>query len=165
MKAPICEKCIQSNELCPTCKKKLDSGKITDTDISVAHALHELYKKHYLEDFSFERTLIIGDNLFVFTKGDVAPLIGKGGRIVRSLSEALGKKVRILEITSDMKTTIKDLTYPVRLKSMSTLFTPEGETLKLVLDREDEKKLSLEKEIIKEILHKLFSLNSEVVFE
>lgn len=165
MKAPICEKCIQSNALCPKCEKKLKSGKITEMDVSVARTLYELQKKHYVEDFSFERTVVIGDNLFIFTKGDVASLIGRGGRIVRSISESLGKKVRILGLTADMKTTVKDLVYPVRVKSSSIIFTLEGETLKLVIDKEDEQKLSLEKEVINEILHKLFSLNAELVFE
>jgi transcription antitermination factor NusA-like protein len=151
--------------LCPSCEEKLRSGKLTEMDVSVARALYELYKKHHVEEFSFDRTLVIGDNLFIFTQGDVASLIGRGGRIVRSLSETLGKKARILKLTADTKTTVKDLIYPVRIRFMSVIFTPKGETLKVIMNKEDEKKLSLEKDVIKEILHKLFSLNVELIWE
>ncbi len=160
---PICEKCAQSDALCETCQKKLDNGEISQLDIKIARLLYELYEKNVLGDPSFERSIELPDFIVIITKSNVSTLIGKGGRVVRILSEKLGKRVRIVKKGS-IKEIVNDLVSPARIMGFTTIYSKEGEKQRILIPEADRKKILLKEESIKQVLKQLCGVDAEIKY-
>ncbi|MCD6522519.1 MAG: transcription elongation factor NusA [Candidatus Diapherotrites archaeon] len=160
MKSPICEVCVKSGVLCSACNQKLADGKISENDLRLARLLYKLEEKQLTKNVSFSKTIDIGDMLLVLTEGNVANLIGRGGRIVRLLSKEFDKKVRIINST-DTKRALQDLVAPARVLGINILYTPNGEKTKVIIAKEDEDKLIAPLEVLQKAANALS--NKEVV--
>ena len=137
MKAPICGVCLKSGMLCRTCMKKLERGKVSETDIEVAGALLELSASiRSLRDITLEHA-VESDNMIVIVcaKGDAARIIGKSGLTVKKLEKELGKPVRIVEGGGDVKGFITDLLHPVPVEGINVVYRPQGEVLRVLTGR------------------------------
>ena len=137
---PICKICLESGFLCQACEKKVKEGEISERDVEVARLLYKLHKKDMIVDPSFKKTVEVDDYIIILVEGPVAPLIGKGGRVVRLLSKELGKKVRVVDISSGIKKMVEDLILPARLYGISIVYKPNGEEEYRVLLKRNEKK-------------------------
>jgi transcription antitermination factor NusA-like protein len=144
--------------------EKNEGEECPSTDTEVSRALEQLKTQGKIEDSTISRTLKMGAYIFIFKEGNISFLIGRGGRIVRSLSETLGSKVRILKDSKEVRDVIKDLLFPMRIKSYSEIYTKDGKSIKLALEGKSED-LPVSLEVIKELVHKLFSTEVEASFE
>ncbi|MCD6414523.1 MAG: hypothetical protein J7L23_02735 [Candidatus Diapherotrites archaeon] len=141
MQAPICTTCARSGVLCPECRKKLENNEITKLDIELAGLLCKMEDKELIKgEASFERTIAVDSLLLVLTKGDIPTLIGRGGRVVRYLSQNLRKTVRVIKDT-DFKTQVMDLIAPARLLGINIVYKPDGDETLIIIPKEDESKL------------------------
>jgi transcription antitermination factor NusA-like protein len=137
MKAPICGICLNSDMLCMACKKKFDSGEVTESDIRIARIINAAAKDFKPLDEVKLKKVIEGKNvaLIICGKGDAAKLIGKDGIMIKKLSKLAKKPLRVLEETDDIKEAVKKLIYPVPLLRLNILYRPEGEMLKVVIPK------------------------------
>lgn len=156
MKAPVCEVCLKSGIMCPGCENKLKSGAITQYDVDTAKLLYRMEQKALLDHASFERTIVLDDVLLVLTQGSVANLIGRGGRIVRMLSRELGKKVRIVCNSGDVRTVVQDLVFPARIFGVNVLYTKDGEEYTVVIPREDQRKITMDEITLRKAIYSIF---------
>ena len=100
-----------------------------------------------LRDSTFEKTITADDLLLVLTKGDVANMIGKRGRVVRNLSKKFRKTVRIIK-DDDLKTKMRDLVAPARLLGINVVYKKGEQATKIMVANEDQGKLVANKETI-----------------
>lgn len=159
MKSPICEVCLKSGIMCPGCEDKLKTGAINQYDIEIAKLLYRLEQRALLDHASFERTVVLDDVLLVLTQGSVANLIGRGGRIVRLLSRELGKKVRIVGVSKDIRAVVQDLVLPARVYGINVLYTPEGEEYTIVIPKEDRKRIVMDELTLRKAIYSIFQKN------
>ncbi|MFB6208600.1 MAG: hypothetical protein ABEJ56_00505 [Candidatus Nanohaloarchaea archaeon] len=168
MKTPICNVCVKSeDELCSMCEEKLEDGEITETDIEVSRILHDLSSEYaslkdseILKVFEAENVIVI-----VTAEGDGAKVVGRSGDIVKEVADRIGKSIRVVEKAEDDIDTIKGLLSPAEVESINTVFSPEGQSKKIVVDEEYEGKINLSVEefenIIAEITEEEYSLSFE----
>ncbi len=64
----------------------------------------------------------------VVGRGDVARLLGYGGKIIRAISEKTGKGIRILEHGVDDRKFLEDLFAPLTILTINTIWLPDGTT-------------------------------------
>ena len=137
MKAGICGICLNSDMLCMACKKKLDEGNVTESYVRMARAVNGLSKTfRQMEGVTINR-VVEGKDMAVIVcgKGDRSRMIGREGMIINRLSKAVGKNVRVVEETNDVKEFVQGLISPVTLVGMNVVYTKEGEVLKLIIPR------------------------------
>lgn len=165
MKAPICGICLNSDMLCPACKKKLDEGKITESDIKFSRVVHNAAKKFRPLDEVTINKVIEGKNIVVIIcdKGDKARLIGRDGLMIRKLSKSAQKSIRVVENTNDMKEFIQNLIRPVPLIGMNIIYAPEGEVLKIIIPKD--KDIPMPKASFNEVIRLVFGKNAIILNE
>ena len=168
MKAPICNVCLKSDDdLCRMCNEKLEEGEITEIDIEVSRILHKLSKDYAsLKDseikkvFDTEKVVII-----VTAEGDGAKVVGRSGEIVKAVAEQVDKSIRVVEKAEDDLETIKGLLSPAEVESVNTVFTPEGESKKIVVSDEYEGKINITEEEFEEVIKEVTGVPYRLAFE
>ena len=163
MRMPICEECLKNTELCEECNKKLENKEITDLDLKVCNMLFELYENNIIGDSSFEKTIETKDFIIIVTKSNVSTLIGKSGRIVRLLSEKMGKKVRTVK-QGNIREIVNDLITPARMMGLTRLYTPTEEKQRILVPYMDRKRILLSEESIKKVVKELCDVNVEIKY-
>ena len=165
MKAPICSICLNSDMLCMACKKKLDSGAITEGDIRIARLINDVAKTFKPLGEVTLKKVIEGKNvvLVICGRGDVAKLIGKDGIMIKKLSKLAKKPLRVVEETGDIREAVKNLVYPVPLVRLNILYTSDGEMLKVVIPRGTN--IPISKEAFAEIIRLMFGKTSVIANE
>ncbi len=137
MKTPICDLCLKTGLLCPGCQKRLSEGTLSKLDVDVAQMLYKINDTHNISEASFVRALDLGRVVLIITEGDVGILIGRGGSVVGQISSALGKKVRIVEYSGDIRKSITDIIMPARLLGINTVWKAGREIFKVRISRSD----------------------------
>lgn len=168
MRTPLCDICLKSGILCPGCQDKVSRGDISELDIAISTRLFELVSHHDIPDsFTFIRSMETDGIIIIFVgHNNIGMLVGKGGRIIRSLQKMFGKKIRVLEDTKDMQKTLSDLIYPVRISGVNTLHLPDGTLKKKVrINCHDEKRLPLNIKSAKNIIATITGEQIDIVFE
>ncbi len=168
MKAPICNVCLKSSdELCSMCEDKHESGEISDTDIKISRILYELSQEYTsLQDsdvkkaFDTEKVIVI-----VTEEGDGAKVVGRSGEIVKEIADQVGKSIRVIEKSGEDLETIKGLLSPAEVESVNTVFTPEGQTKKIVVDNEYEGKINISIDEFEEIIEEVTGTHYMLAFE
>ena len=163
----LCSFCLKSGILCQKCQAKLKSGEVSETDLQVARLLLSLEEKfpslqnvYFHKTFNVDRTLAI-----VVGAGDVPRLLGFGGKIVRTLSEEMGKNIRILENGVDDRKFLEDLFAPLTIMTINTIWLPDGSTeTRVILGRRRGAHSSIDTEALKEIANKARNITLRVEF-
>ncbi|HLD57164.1 MAG TPA: hypothetical protein VJA47_02600 [archaeon] len=165
MKTPFCEACLKSGLLCTSCKSKIDSGEVRQELLDISKLiLEESGETKGLKDVKINN--VIGNEnllLIICGQGDSAKLVGKGGSIVKKISEVVGKRVRIVEESDDPRTFVQNLVFPAPVLNLNTVYTSNGEKYKVVIPANSRLPLSLKDftSIAKSVLKK----DVEVGFE
>ena len=135
MKTPICGVCLNSDMLCRACKLKLDSGLVTESEIKVSKIFNNFSNKFKtLRDVTIKR-VIEGENIMVVIceRGNGPKIVGKNGVIIKKISDFMGKSLRVVEETTDVKEFVQNLIYPVPVLALNVIYRPESEVLKIVI--------------------------------
>lgn len=167
MKMGLCSFCLKSGILCQKCLAKLKSGEVSETDLRVARLLLSLEEKfpslqnvYFYKTIETERTLAI-----IVGAGDVPRLLGYGGKIVKTLSEELGKNIRILENGVDDRKFLEDLFAPLNIMTINTIWLPDGSTeTRVILGRRRGTRSSIDTKALKEIANKVRNITLRVEF-
>ncbi|MCD6559443.1 MAG: KH domain-containing protein [Palaeococcus sp.] len=164
MKAPICEVCLKTEDiLCPADEKKLQEGIISELDVRVARLLYKLIGD---ADVEFKKAVEAGDLVVIIVgEGQVALVIGKGGKNVKLLMRELGKRVRIIEDTKDIKKLATDLLIPARLFGVNIVYKPDGgHYYKILVPRMDKQRLPAPSEMLEKIISQIIGEDAKIVF-
>lgn len=130
MKTELCQFCLRSGILCPKCRRKVESGKVSQLDIEIGRFLLSLEEKYpSLQDVFFHKSIESGDVLAIFVgRGDIPRILSHGGKIIKALEQKTGKTVRILEYQSDERKFLEDLFAPMDILTINHIWLPDGTT-------------------------------------
>ena len=168
MKAPICEVCLKSGILCPGCQQKLDKGEVSELDVKISRGLYKAsLRTKEIRNITFEKSMVV-DRLAILIVGkdDVPVLMAKGGKVLKSISNQIKMKVRVLGNLSDPRTVANDIIRPARLLGVNTVFAVDGSTkYKIRIAKEDQEKLPIKIEDVQSLVNQLTGQEVSVVFE
>jgi len=130
VKTELCQFCLRSGILCPKCRRKVESGKVSQLDIEIGRFLLSLEEEYpSLQDVFFHKSIESGDVLAIFVgRGDIPRILSHGGKIIKALEQKTGKTVRILEYQSDERKFLEDLFAPMDILTINHIWLPDGTT-------------------------------------
>ena len=130
MKTQLCNFCLKSGILCSNCQSKVKSGQISDTYLEIARLLLSLEKKYPPLQSVYFHEAVEADGVLalIVGRGDVARLLGYGGKIIRAIGEKTGKRIRILEHGGDDRKFLEDLFAPLPVVTINRIWLPDGTT-------------------------------------
>ncbi|RZN46189.1 transcription elongation factor NusA [archaeon] len=168
MKSPICDICLKSGILCPGCQEKVIKGEISELEVEISLKLYNLLQKYKMpQELTFHKAIETDDTVvLVVGENQIGTIVGKGGKVVKSLQKDLEKKIRVIENTDDIKKIAQDLIHPARIAGINILYLPGGGTKKkLRIPVEDEKKLPIDTSIVEDIILRMAGESVDVVIE
>lgn len=167
MKGPFCNFCLQTGILCGKCQSLIDSGELTNVDISVAMALNKLEKRHNeLKDVTFFRAVEVGSLIIVLVgENDLPAILGHRGKVIKELEQNLKKKIRVLETSSSTGKLVEDLLAPAEIAGINTIWLPDGTKVKKVRVRGQRGKLPASVDTLEDVVQKLTDEPIRIVFE
>lgn len=166
MQTPICEVCLKSDMLCSACQGRLETNKITKTEIDVSRFIYTLSNKvKSLGDVKIEKVIDSNSLIIIAKKGDAAKLVGKGGSVVKALAKQFGKSIKIIEQSGNFKEFMINLLSPVNITGVNILYTPSGEIHKIRVAGVQKTNVSISNEDIISIASALFNKKAEIVVE
>ncbi|MFB6158591.1 MAG: hypothetical protein ABEJ95_02910 [Candidatus Nanohalobium sp.] len=167
MKAPICNVCLKSDVLCSNCEEKKEKGEINELEIKISRKLKELSEEYgslrdseILNIYDTENVVVI-----VTAEGDGAKVVGRSGEIVKKVAEEIDKSIRVVEKSDSDREVIKGLLSPAEIESVNTVFSPEGEHKKVVVDEEYEGKINMSVEELEDIIKTITDTYYQLSFE
>ena len=167
MKGPFCNFCLQTGILCGKCQSLIDSGELTNVDISVAMALNKLEQRHNeLKDITFFRAVEVGSLIIVLVgENDLPAILGHRGKVIKELEQNLKKKIRVLETSSSTGKLVEDLLAPAEIAGINTIWLPDGTKVKKVRVRGQRGKLPASVDTLEDVVQKLTDEPIRIVFE
>jgi len=163
----ICHFCLKSGILCPKCQAKLRLGEINKIDLEIGRLLLSLEGTYPpLQDVYFHKAVETDSVLaLIVGKGDVAKLLGHGGKILRTIGEKTGKNVRILEHGVDDRKFLEDLFAPLNIITINTIWLPDGsEETRVILRRRGRRPPPFNLEAVKQVAQKVRGITLRVEF-
>jgi len=130
VKTELCQFCLRSGILCSKCRRKVESGKVSQLDIEIGRFLLSLEGEYpSLQDVFFHKSIESGDVLAIFVgRGDIPRILSYGGKIIKALEQKTGKIVRVLEYQSDERKFLEDLFAPMDILTINHIWLPDGTT-------------------------------------
>ncbi|MCD6089120.1 hypothetical protein J7K07_05330 [Candidatus Bathyarchaeota archaeon] len=165
MKTELCQFCLRSGILCPKCRRKVESGKVSQLDIEIGRFLLSLEEEYpSLQDVFFHKSIESDDVLAIFVgRGDIPRILSYGGKIIKALEQKTGKTVRILEYQSDERKFLEDLFAPMDILTINHIWLPDGTTETRVILKGKKKNMKYI-EALKDIARKAKGLVLRVEF-
>lgn len=166
MKLPICQEDAKKGKLCTECEERLEQGEINEIDVKLSRILYKLNKKNTISDsVDLVRTKRLqGNTVLALVEGDPSTLIGKGGRIIRMISDQLGEKVRIIKNGTPIQIT-NDLITPVRACGVNVLYKEKGgKEKRITVPKESANRIKMNKEKIEKALNKVTNDEYRIMF-
>ncbi|MDI9623489.1 MAG: KH domain-containing protein [Methanothermobacter sp.] len=163
MGLPICDVCLKSGILCQGCEDKLKSGEVTELELEISKVLYRLAEGK----LGFKRAIDMGDVVIIITDRDqVGKLIGKGGKIVRTISRAIGKRVRVVGEDSDLKSVAEDVLAPARISGINIVYGKDGkEKFKIRVIKEDARRIPASLDVLNKIIKRLTGEETTIVVD
>jgi transcription antitermination factor NusA-like protein len=159
---------LKSGILCPGCQQKLDKGEVSELDVKIARALHKSSARNKeVREVTFDRSILVDSlAILIVDKKDVPVFVGKGGKLLKSLSNQLKINVRVLGDLNDPRVVADDLIKPARLLGVNKVFAIDGtEKYKIRIAQEDSQKMPLNLEELEKLINNLTGQEVSVVFE
>lgn len=167
MKTALCNFCLKSGILCQKCLAKINSGEISQLDLRIARLLMSLEEDYpAIQNIHFHRAVDIGKTLAIIVgRGDVPRLLGYGGKILRALSEKVGKSIRVLEYGVNDRKFLEDLFAPLSLVTINTIWLPDGTTeTRVILRKKRWRQPPFDLNALKEIARKVRNMILRIEF-
>jgi len=167
VKTDLCNFCLRSGILCPKCQAKLDSGEITKTDLKIAQILQSMEERFpTLQNVYFHKAIETDGILAIIVgKGDVPRMLSYGGKIVKLLSERVGRTIRVLEHGVSDRKFLEDLFAPYEILTINTIWLPDGTTeTRVILRRKGRRQPRINIDALKKIAKQLRGMTLRVEF-
>ncbi len=135
--------------------------------MDASRVLYEFSQKNRgLNAISFKRAVGAGDLVVLLVgRGEVKLVVGRGGKMIRELSERLQKKVRATEEGADLRKLAQDILTPAQVRGVNVLYSGGKEMYRVRVPRNDSKRLPASVETIQDLLATLTNKSIKLVFE
>ncbi len=167
MKTALCNFCLKSGILCKKCLAKINSGEISKLDLRIARLLLSLEEKYpSIQNIHFYKAVDVDKTLAIIVgRGDVPRLLGFGGKIIRTMSEKVGKSIRVLEHGVNDRKFLEDLFAPLSIVTINTIWLPDGTTeTRVILKKRRWRQPPFDIKALKEIARKVRNMTLRVAF-
>ena len=165
MRLPICEADAANGFLCAACQAKFDKGELAQADVDVSNALYAQRGPLALEHVSVARVFDCGKVIVIVTQTEAGMLIGRHGKVAATLAEKLGKPVKIIHKTGDLRNMVEELILPVRVLGINEVFTASGKEHRIRLWRSDVDRMPLGVKSVEQVVSFLGGEKAVVKFE
>jgi len=169
VKTVLDEFCVKTGVLCAKCEEKLRRGEVTQLDYKVIKTLFEIEKSYpALKNVFFHKAVEVGDTLAILVnEGDLPQILSYGGKIIRALSEKLGKRrVKILSYGSSEREFLEELLSPFSILTVNTVWLPDGSTeTKVILPGRKPRRLPINLDEAKKLAKAIRGMTLRVEFE
>jgi len=167
VKTVLCSFCLKSGVLCQKCLGKFKSGEVSNLDLKIARLLLSLEDKYpSLQSVYFHKAVDVGKTLAIIVgPGDVSRLLSYGGKIIKTIGEETGKKIRVLEYGVDDRKFLEDLFAPLSIVTINTIWLPDGTTeTRVILRKKRRRGLPFDVKALREIARKVRNMTLRVEF-
>lgn len=165
MKYPLDKICIKSGVFCPSCQRKIEANLVTEDDLLVLRALVGLEDKlKLLKKGEYIKSISLNDEIFIMLKDgfEEEEILA----LEREVSTIIGKKVKIIEHTNDLKRLIEQIIAPASLLGINRVWLPNGEeVLSIRVSRRDRRYLAKLKEQYESLIQRISGARSKIIFE
>jgi len=165
MRLPICEADAANGFLCAACQAKFYRGELAQADVDVSNILYKERGPLSLDYVSVARAFDCGKVMVVVTDSEAGLLIGRRGKVAAVLAKELGKPVKIIQRTGDLRKMVEELILPVRVQGINEVFAPSGKTHRIRIHRSDSPRLPLSVKEIEAALDFIGNEKTKIVFE
>jgi transcription antitermination factor NusA-like protein len=160
--------CIKSGILCRKCQEKIEKGQITDLDLKIIRLLSDLEKTNQtLQDVTYHKAVEVDGNLAILVdRRDMSKILSGGAKAVHTISDSLGKKVKILGYGGDDRQFLEDLFSPLSILTLNTIWIPDGSTeTKVILTGRQPRRMPVDLEIVRKLAKQLRNMTLRIEFE
>ena len=113
--------------LCPQCESKLDSGKLTKTDVEAAIKLAHLSQKiPQIEKFTLNSCRESTGNYILYLSGSDIMTIRQSRELYRLLQGEFPGKIWLVEESASDKKFIQDLFFPIKILAINRVWAMGG---------------------------------------
>jgi len=129
--------------------------------------LFDLAQKYRgLDRINFKRAIEANGLIVLLVgSGEISTVVGKGGRIIWRLAEALHAKVRVIEEGADIRKQVQDVLTPAKVHGINILYSGGGEEYRIRVPRTHLKLLPASIDAFQALFAKLTDKNIKLVFE
>ncbi len=133
MKSPICSVCLNSEILCSACQNKVNSGSISEKELDVIRKVNKLSSK-IRGDIEIKRIMETDNTIvIVCSPGSSFKVIGKGASNIKTLSKDMGKTIRVIDDSTDQRTLIQNVIFPIPITGFALVYSAGGEKYKITV--------------------------------
>lgn len=167
MNLPICIFDAKNALLCPQCESKLESGKITKSDVDASIKLAQLSKKNpVFEGFSMDKCKENDGEFVLFLSKQNIMTIRQSRTLYRIIQEQFAGKIWLVESNENDKKLIEDLFFPTKILSINAVWAPGGiQKTKAVVSGRWTPRFPIDLERVKKIVKDFRNLDIEIEFE
>jgi transcription antitermination factor NusA-like protein len=167
MRMQLCNFCVKSGILCQKCQEKIRTGTVNETYIKIAKLLIKFEDKYPSIQKIFLNNVYNVDNIIAIAvgSGDSSRLLASRGQILRELSRSIGKRIRVFEGSGDVRKFLEELFMPTKILAINTIWLPDGSTETRVVLPERPRRLSMSREVLKELAEKIRGMTLRITFE
>lgn len=168
METPLCSICLESDDiLCTGCQQKVDDGDIDEVAVDVSRLLYDLSQDiPTLEDVEIKEVRRTEEAIVIITAaGDGPKVVGKNGEVVKELAEEFDRSIRVVEDSGKPQEVIENLLEPVDLQGINTVYKPDGTEQKIVVDKDDKRRVPMTTEEFEDIVEQLTGESYMLSFE
>jgi transcription antitermination factor NusA-like protein len=167
LKMQLCNFCVKSGILCQKCQEKVRSGEVSEIDIRVAKLLLKLEGKHPpLQKIFFHNAYDFDNVLVIVVEGGNAPqFLTSRNQILRDISERTRRRVIILEKRGNTRKFLEDLFIPAKIMAINKIWLPDGSTETRVILPGHSGRLSMGRDVLKELAEKIRGITLRITFE
>ena len=113
--------------LCPQCESKLDSGKLTKTDVEAAIKLVHLSQKiPQIEKFTLNSCQESTGNYVLYLSSSDIMMVRQSRELYRLLQGEFPGKIWLVEESASDKKFIEDLFFPIKILAINRVWVPGG---------------------------------------
>ncbi|HET6457846.1 MAG TPA: transcription elongation factor NusA [Nitrosopumilaceae archaeon] len=125
MRTPICTFDAMNGILCPQCESKLDSGKLTKTDVEAAIKLVNLSQKiPQIEKFTLKSCQKSSGNYVLYLSSSDIMTVRQSRELYRLLQGEFPGKIWLIEESAADKKFIEDMFFPIRILTINHVWVP-----------------------------------------
>lgn len=168
METPLCSICLENDDiLCNGCRAKLEDGDITQEEVELSRLLTDLAGRiENLQDVTIKHAIPTSDALVIVTaEGDGPKVVGRNGRVVKKIAEHFDKSIRVVEDTGDPHKVVEKLLAPVEHDGINTVYKPEGEEQKIVVDEQQSPRVPFSEDEFEDLVERLTDEKLHLSFE
>jgi hypothetical protein len=138
---------------------------VTSSDIRILQALVNLEDKlKFLKKGEYVKSIDLGEYVVVLIKDGFEQV--EIATLGKELSDAIGKRVKVIEYMSDLKKLIEQIIAPASLLGINKIWLPTGEEIVSVrISRRDRRFIAKNKDEYEELIEKISGIKARIVFE